>query len=265
MEWWLAYLATGAFSGYFAGMLGIGGGLIMVPILVWVLEAQGLPGTQVLHLALGTSMAAIAFTAASSVRAHHAHRAVIWGIVRDITPGIVFGTLFGSTLAASLKTKPLSIVFSVFVYLAAGQILLNFKPKPSRGLPGKSGMFGVGSVIGGVSSLVAVGGGIMSVPFMTWCNVTMHRAIGTSAAIGLPIAVAGTLGYIVNGLRGGALPDYSLGYIYLPALVGLAAASMVTAPLGARTAHRMPVQTLRRVFAVFLLVLATRMLFMLLT
>lgn len=265
MEWWLAYLATGAFSGFFAGLLGIGGGLIMVPMLVFVLEAQGLPAAQVLHLALGTSMAAIAFTAASSVRAHHAHGAVIWGIVRDITPGIVFGTLFGTTLAASLKTKPLSIVFSVFVYLAAVQILLNLKPKASRALPGRAGMFGIGSVIGAVSSLVAVGGGIMSVPFMTWCSVTMHRAIGTSAAIGLPIAVAGTLGYIANGLRGEALPEYSLGFVYLPALVGLAAAGMVTAPLGARTAHRLPVNTLKRVFAVFLLVLASKMLYGLLT
>lgn len=265
MQWWLAYLATGAFSGFFAGMLGIGGGLIMVPMLVFVLEAQGIPGELVLHLALGTSMAAIAFTAMSSVRAHHVHGAVIWSIVRDISPGIVFGTLFGTTLAASLETRPLSILFSVFVYLAAGQILLNFKPRPSRGLPGKAGMFGVGSVIGGVSSLVAVGGGIMSVPFMTWCNVSMHRAIGTSAAIGLPIAVAGTLGYIANGLRVEPLPEYSLGFIYLPALVGLAAASMVTAPLGARTAHRLPVHSLRRVFAAFLLVLATRMLYKLLT
>ena len=133
MQWWLAYLATGAFSGFFAGMLGIGGGLIMVPILVFVLEAQGLPASQVLHLALGTSMAAIAFTALSSLRAHHAHGAVVWGIVRDISPGIVFGTLFGSTLAASLETKPLSIVFSMFVYLAAAQMLVNLSPGPAAG------------------------------------------------------------------------------------------------------------------------------------
>ena len=262
---WLAYLATGAFSGFFAGLLGIGGGLIMVPILVFVLEAEGIPGAHVLHLALGTSMAAIAFSAAAGVRAHHAHGAVVWKAVLGVTPGIVFGTLIGTTLAASLKTKSLSILFTVFVYLAAGQILLNFKPKPGGGLPGKTVMFAVGGVIGTVSSLVAVGGGIMSVPFLTWCNVSMHRAIGTSAAIGIPIAVAGTLGYIANGLRAGALPDYSLGYVYLPALLGLAAASMVTAPLGARTAHRLPVQTLKRVFAVFLLVLATKMLYGLLT
>ena len=264
MEWWLAYLATGAFSGFFAGMLGIGGGLIMVPILVLVLEAQGLPASQVLHLALGTSMATIAFTAVSSLRAHHAHGAVVWAIVRGITPGIVFGTLFGTTLAASLETRPLSILFAVFVYLAAGQILLDFRPRTARALPGRAGMFAAGSVIGAVSSLVAVGGGIMSVPFMTWCSVTLHRAIGTSAAIGLPIAAAGTLGYIANGLRAAALPEYSLGFVYLPALAGLAAASMVTAPLGARTAHRLPVHTLKRVFAVFLLVLATRMLYKLL-
>lgn len=264
MQWWLGYLAVGAFAGFFAGMLGIGGGLIMVPILVFLLDTQGLPVEHVLHLALGTSMASIAFTSLSSLRAHHTHGAVIWPIVGRLTPGIVFGTLFGSTFAAALTTKPLSLVFALFVYLAAAQMLVNLKPRPSRTLPGAGGMFAVGTAIGGISSLVAVGGGIMSVPFMTWCNVKLHQAIGTSAALGFPIALAGTIGYIVNGLRADGLPEDSLGFVYLPALAGIAVVSIFTAPLGAIVAHRLPVLTLKRVFAVFLLLLASKMLWNLL-
>jgi uncharacterized membrane protein YfcA len=138
-------------------------------------------------------------------------------------------------------------------------MLLNFKPKPTRQLPRTAGMFGVGGVIGVVSSLVGIGGGSLSVPFMSWCNVPVHHAIGTSAAIGFPIAVAGTLGYIVNGWNASGLPDLNLGFINLPALIGIAAFSMLTAPLGARLAHRLPVVALKRVFAAFLIVVASRM------
>lgn len=258
---WLLYLATGVFAGFLAGLLGVGGGLVIVPVLVFIFTAQHFPAGQVMHLALGTSLASIMFTSISSLRAHHAHAAVNWRVVRGITPGIVAGTLAGTVLAAQLSTFFLKVFFVVFLYYVAVQMVLDIKPKPSRELPGAAGMFGAGSVIGGVSSLVGIGGGTLSVPFMTWCNVKLHQAIGTSAAIGFPIAAAGTVGYIVNGWELEALPTYSLGFVYLPALVGLVAASVLTAPFGARLAHRLPVGKLKKFFALLLFALGTRMLF----
>ena len=264
MEFWLLYLATGIFAGFLAGLLGVGGGLVIVPVLAFIFAAQDFPAAQIMHLALGTSLASIMFTSISSLRTHHAHGAVNWRVVRDIAPGIVAGTLGGTVVAAQLSTTFLKVFFVVFLYYVATQMILNIKPKPSRELPGKVGMFGAGSVIGAVSSLVGIGGGTLSVPFMTWCNVRLHQAIGTSAAIGFPIAAAGAAGYVANGWALGTLPAYSLGFVYLPALAGLVAASVLTAPFGARLAHRLPVARLKKFFALLLYALGTRMLFSLL-
>ena len=260
MEWWLAYLALGGFVGFFAGMLGIGGGMTMVPILVFLFQAQGFPAEHVLHLALGTAMASILFTSISSVRAHHARRSVDWTIVRAMAPGILAGTLSGVLLAGALSTRPLTIFFAGFVYLAATQLLLGIKPKPTRQLPAWPVLMTAGGVIGGVSSLVAAGGAVLTIPFLTFCNVPLLTAIGTSSALGFPIAAAGTVGYALIGLGSEGLPRLSLGFVHLPALVGLVVASMLTAPWGAHAAHRMPVILLRRIFAVLLYALATKML-----
>jgi len=264
VEFWLLYLATGVFAGFLAGLLGVGGGLVIVPVLVFIFAAQHFPAELIMHLALGTSLASIMFTSISSLRTHHAHGAVNWQVVRGITPGIIAGTLGGTVLAAQLSTVFLKVFFVVFLYYVATQMLLNIKPKPSRDLPGAAGMFGVGGVIGAVSSLVGIGGGTLSVPFMTWCNIRLHQAIGTSAAIGFPIAAAGAVGYIANGWGLGTLPAYSLGFVYLPALAGLVVASVLTAPFGARLAHRLPVAKLKKFFALLLYVLGTRMLLSLL-
>lgn len=260
MTYWLLYLSTGAFAGVLAGLLGVGGGLIIVPLLTFVFTAQHLPDAYILHLALGTSLASIMFTSVSSLRAHHARGAVNWSVVRTISLGILTGTFFGSWVAAQLTTHFLKGFFIVFLYYVALQMLLNIRPKPSRTLPGGGGMFGVGNVIGGVSSLVGIGGGSLSVPFLTWCNLPMHNAVGTSAAIGFPIAVAGAVGYVVNGLTAASLPEWSLGFVYLPALAGVSLASIFTAPLGARLAHSLPVGQLKKVFALLLIVMGTRML-----
>jgi uncharacterized membrane protein YfcA len=213
-----------------------------------------------MHLALGTSLASIIFTSASSFWAHHKRGAVHWIVVRQIVLGILVGTFLGSCLASRMSTNLLKGVFIVFLYYMAFQMVANVKPQPTRGLPGPVGMFGVGNVIGAVSSLVGIGGGSLSVPFMVWCNMTVHDAIGTSAAIGFPIAIAGTVGYIVNGLEVPDLPLYSLGYVYLPALAGIVAASVLTAPLGVRLAHSLPVARLKRVFALLLFLMGTKML-----
>jgi len=260
IEWLLAYLALGAFVGFFAGLLGVGGGGIMVPILTTMFAAQAFPREHMVHLALGTSMAAIVLTSLSSLRAHHAHGAVRWDIVKGITPGVLLGTFAGTFVAAAAPTRPLAIFFGCFMAYVSLQMILNVKPKPSRELPGSGGLIAVGTGIGVISALVAIGGGSLSVPFMTWCNVKMQNAIGTSAAIGLPIAVAGATGYLINGWSTSGLPEWSVGYVYLPALVLISAVSTFTAPLGARLAHRLPVATLKKIFAGVLILLSAKML-----
>lgn len=257
--WWLAYLALGAFVGFFAGLLGIGGGSLMVPVLVMMFTAQAFPAGEVMHLALGTSMATIFFTSISSVRTHHAHGAVLWPVVARITPGIILGTLIGTHVASLVPTRMLALIFTLFICYVSVQMIINLKPQAHRDLPGIVGTGLVGAGIGFISCLVAIGGGVLSVPFMTWCNVKMQNAIGTSAAIGFPIALGGALGYIWNGWGAAGLPSGSLGFVYVPAVVGVAAVSVLTAPIGARLTHQLPVKTLKRVFAGILLALAGKM------
>lgn len=260
MSEWLAYLGIGAVVGFFAGLLGIGGGVIMVPLLVMVFTAHGLPSPHVLHLALGTTLATIAFTSLSSMRAHHRRGAVDWGIARAMSPGILIGSFAAALVAGLIPTRPLAVMFTGLVFYAATQILLDLRPRTTRKLPGPAGVFAAGAVIGAVASLLAAGGAFLSIPFLTWCEVPLRRAIGTAAANGLPIAIAGSAGYVIQGWRVAGLPAGSLGYVYLPALALLVLTSMAAAPLGAALAHRMPVARLRQVFAGMMYLLALRML-----
>jgi uncharacterized protein len=259
--WWLAYLALGLLVGLLAGLLGIGGGVVIVPLLVFLFSAHHFPEDRVVHLALGTSLTSIVFTNLSSVRAHHLRGAVRWDIVHTIAPGVIAGTLLGTVFADRLSSRYLAIIFTVFVLCSSIQMLLDRKPKPSRQLPGKVGMSLAGFTIGALSSLVGVGGGILTIPLMTMSNVAMINCIATSAAIGLPISLAGAVGYIVTGLDKSHLPPLSLGYVYIPALAGLVLGSFVTVPLGARLAHGMPPQLLKRIFVVIMLILAAKMLY----
>jgi uncharacterized protein len=260
MEWLAAYLALGALVGLVAGLLGVGGGGIMVPLLTTAFAAQDFPREHLVHLALGTSMAAIVLTSASSLRAHHAHGAVNWNVVGRITPGILFGTFGGTFVASKIPSAPLAIFFASFMAYVSLQMALNVKPNPSRELPGKVGTAIVGAGIGLVSALVAIGGGSLSVPFLTWCNVTMQKAVGTSAAIGLPISLAGAAGYLINGWGVAGLPSGTVGYVYVPALLAISAVSAFTAPIGANFAHRLPVTTLKKIFSLVLLLLSAKML-----
>ena len=260
MEWWWVYLVIGVTVGFLAGLFGIGGGMIMVPMLVFVFTAKGFPAEHMMHLSLATSMASIVFTSLSSVRAHHRHGAVDWRVARAMAPGIVVGALAATLIAGFVPTRPLAIFFTGFMFYAAMQMFVEIKPKPSRQLPAAAGLFGVGAGIGALSSVLAAGGAFLSIPFLAWCNVPLKRAIGTAAANGFPIAVAGTTGYVLNGLRVDGLPEGCLGFVYLPALAIIVFASMPAAPLGARLAHRLPVRRLRVVFALMLLAIALRML-----
>jgi len=260
MEWWWIYLAIGLTVGFLAGLLGIGGGMVMVPMLVFVFSAKQFPPEHMMHLALATAMATIVFTSLSSVRAHHRHGAVDWRVARTMAPGIVAGALAASLVAGFVPTRPLAVFFALFMLYASLQMFFEIKPEATRQLPGTAGLFGVGAGIGALSSVLAAGGAFLSIPFLARCNVPLKRAIGTAAANGFPIAVAGTAGYVLNGLHAAGLPEGSLGFVYLPALAIIVAASMPTAPLGARLAHRLPVKRLRIVFALVLLALALRML-----
>ncbi len=256
----LAYLAAGTIAGLLAGLFGIGGGIIIIPMLIYVFALQSIPNELTMHLALATSMATIVITSISSFMAHHRRGAVNWFIVRRISPGIVVGTFVGSCLVSSMSTQFLKVFFILFLYFVTLQMAMNKKPKGGRDLPGYLGIFTVGNIIGMLSSFVGIGGGTMSVPFMLWCNIPLQQAIGTSAAIGFPIALAGTVGYIFNGLNVENLPNYSFGYVYLPALLGVSLLSVITAPLGVKLAHRLPVFQLKRIFSILLFAVATKML-----
>ena len=254
----LALLGLG--TGFLAGLLGIGGGMIMVPFLTIILSARGVSPDLAVKMAIATSMATIIFTSLSSVRAHHKRGAVRWDIVKLLAPGIVIGAAIASLgVFALLKGSWLALVFAGFVGFSATQMLLNKKPKPSRTLPGPVGTLSAGTVIGFLSGLVGAGGGFVSVPFMTWCNVAIHTAVATSAALGFPIALANALGYLVAGQGVAELPPGSIGYIYLPALAVIASASVLMAPLGVKAAHALPIPTLKRVFASVLYLLAAYM------
>jgi len=260
MDWWPAYLAIGAAVGFLAGLLGIGGGMVMVPMLVFVFRAKEFPGEHLMHLALATGLATVVFTSASSVRAHNRYGAVEWPIVRTMAPGMMFGAFCAALAAGFAPTRPLAIFFSLFLLYAATQMFLDIKPRAGRKLPRPGGLFFAGAAIGGFSTLLAAGGAFLSIPFLTWCNVALKRAIGTAAANGFPIALAGSVGYVIQGLRAEGLPPGSFGYVYLPAFGFIVVMSMLTAPLGARLTHRLPVKRLRLVFALILYALGLRML-----
>ena len=254
----LALLVLGAATGFLAGLLGIGGGMVMVPFMTMLLATQPIPAAETVKVAIATSLTTIVFTSMSSVRAHHRRGAVRWDLVRLLAPGILGGALLGAQVAGWMPGRVLAGFFGVFVGYSALQMLRGGRAEATGRLPGPAGMLGMGGAIGGISSLVGAGGGFITVPFLTRGQVPIHHAVATSAACGFPIALAGTLGYMWAG-RGLDLTG-SVGYVYLPALLCIASASVLTAPLGARAAHALPTATLRKVFALVLLALAAYML-----
>ncbi|MDD2546506.1 MAG: sulfite exporter TauE/SafE family protein [Burkholderiaceae bacterium] len=250
----------GLFTGFLAGLLGIGGGMLLVPFLTYILGARQVAPDLAVKMAIATAMATIMLTSISSVRAHHRRGAVRWDIVQRLAPGIVLGGLAASLgIFALLKGSYLAMFFGLFVGFSAIQMFRDKKPAPARQMPGTAGQLTAGSGIGFLSGLVGAGGGFVSVPFMTWCNVPIHNAVATSAALGFPIALANVFGYVLGGMQVAGLPAASLGYIWLPALATIATCSVLTAPLGAKAAHQLPVRELKRVFASLLLGLAAYM------
>jgi len=257
----LILLGMGAIAGTLAGLLGIGGGIIIVPVLALVFSAQKLDPNVLMHVAIGTSLATIVITSLSSIRAHQQHKAIDWSVFRTITPGIIVGGLLGAGMAKLIAGEHLRILFGVFMLFVAAQMILGNATKPHRHLPKTSGMLVAGTAIGTMSSLMGVGGGSMSVPFLTWCNMNIRKAVATSAAIGLPISVAGVTGYIITGLGVAHRPVWSLGYVNLPAFFSIIVASTLFAPYGARITHRISPERLKKFFGYFLLILSVKILY----
>lgn len=255
-----SYLALGAFAGTLAGLFGIGGGLIIVPVLIFSFGLQGISPEIAAHLAVGTSLATIVFTSMSSIRSHHQHQAVRWDIFRPMTAGIVVGALLGAWTASLLSGPTLELVIGIFVILVALKMLFEVNPSPSRGVPGTAGLTGAGASIGWASAIFGIGGGTLTVPYLSRCNVKMQQAVGTSAACGLPIAIAGALGNIWTGWSHAELPELSFGFIYLPAFLGIILTSVLFARVGASLAHRLNAKLLKRGFAAMLIVVGLRFL-----
>ena len=259
----LIYLASGCIVGFLAGLLGIGGGSVMVPVLSMVFASRGYSGDHVVHMALATSMATIIPGGFMSARTHHQHQVIDWQIVRNMLPGILVGTFCGAVMAHASSTAFLKGFFVAFICFLAVQMLFDFSKvlsaKAAKPTPGKVALSLFGVLMGVISSFAGIGGAVLSIAFLLWCGLTMHGAIGTAAALGVPLAVAGSIGFVVTGLSDKTLPEWSLGYVYLPAMVSIAATSMLMAPVGARLAHRLPVAALKKVFIVLLVALAIKM------
>ncbi len=254
-----SYLGIGAVVGFFAGLLGIGGGIITVSALGLMFAAQGFPADYIMQLAIGTSLAAIISGSWSSFRAHHRRQSVDWPTVRAMTPGLLAGVVSGVLIARVAPHAFLKYFFLAFTLFVTAQMVLNLRPAPSPTMP-RPWTLGVTSVvIGVVSGLMGGGAAAVSVPFFTWRNMTMHRAIGTAAALGFPIAIAGTAGYAMAGWSVAGLPRWSVGFVYVPAFVGISVMSVLLAPVGVRAAHALKGATLRRIFALVLVAMATKM------
>ena len=255
-----ALLLLGCCTGFLAGLLGLGGGMLMVPFVTLILDRRGVAPALAVKMAIATSMATILLTSIASVRSHHRAGAVRWPIVRALAPGIVGGGLAaGAGAFTLLKGAALALAFAGFVAFSATQMLINRKPQPSRQIPGALGTAVAGGTIGFLSGLVGAGGAFVSVPFMVWCNVPIRNAVATSAALGFPIALASTVGYVISGWQLPQAVPGSLGYLVLPVVLVIACASVLTAPLGARLAHRIDTGRLRRVMALMLYLLAAYM------
>ena len=256
----IIYLLVGCFAGLSAGLLGVGGGLLIVPALAWIFAAQGVSDAIVMHLAIGTSLATIVITSISSTRAHHQRHSVRWHLVLQLSFGLIVGAWVGAGLAHEMQNTVLLIVFGFFELFVAAQLLLGKAPVAHRQLPQKTMNMMVGAGIGGVSSILGIGGGTLTVPYLVWHNVSMREAVGTSSACGFPIALAGAVGFIVMGWKMAELPAYSSGYVYWPAAGAIVLSSVLAAPVGAKLAHTVSQAVLKKTFGIFLVILGLLML-----
>jgi uncharacterized membrane protein YfcA len=262
MEQLVIFLVTGAAAGVMAGLFGVGGGLIIVPALAWLLPRQGVDASVTMQLAIGTSLAVISATSISSTLAHHKRSGVLWPVLRKLAPGLVAGAIAGGFVADALSGGTLKKIVGIGALLVSLQMGLDLKPKtPCTPQPlGKLELISAGGVIGILAALIGIGGGSLTVPYLSLRGISMREAVGTAAAAGMPIAWAGAIGFMIAGYGQAKLPDWSLGYVSLTGFIGIAAASVLTAPLGARLAHTLPPKVLKRAFALMLFLIGAGML-----
>lgn len=255
----LACILLGLVAGLLAGLFGIGGGMIIVPILVLLFSAQGFPEQLILIMSIATSLATIIFTSISSISAHHRLGSVVWRQVFRLAPGIMIGAAMGAVVADRIAADGLRFIFIGYLWYVGMHMAMQAKPKPGRSQSPKVLDFGVSVLIGLTSSLVGIGGGTLTVPYLVHFQTPMRNAVAVASACGLPIAIAGTLSYAILGNHAGQLPEWSLGYVYLPAFGGILLSSILTAPMGARLANRLPAQKLKRYFSLLIFVMAIKL------
>lgn len=256
----VSFLGLGLVAGLLAGMLGIGGGVVVVPALIWIFQHHGLAPEIIPHLAIGTSLASIVFTSMSAIWAQHKRRAIDWSVVRLLAPATLLGGFASGYLAGFIPAATLKGIFAVFLLFVGTQFLLDWKPSAHWRLPGRGGLWGVGVGIGSLSALLGIGGGNITVPLLHACNLELKRAIAISTALGLPIALFGAVGFVLSGWGHAQLPGGTLGYVSLPALAAIAGTAVLTAPLGVRLGHDLPVKLLKRIFGALVLAISLRML-----
>lgn len=246
-------LALGAFVGFMAGVLGVGGGLIVVPALLYILPSVGISSSQLPHIAIATSLAAIILTSISSARAHHKRGNIPWSLFKSMLPGLVLGALASGFIAERIPADTLQRGFAIFVILMTIQMVYPFKTESNRQLPNAFVLFIASAFIAVLAGLTGIGGGILVVPFLTFYGLQMRQAVGFSAAMGFLISLSGSFGYIIAGMDAPELPYGTVGFIYLPALFGLIITSIFMAPVGVKAASTLPTPVLKKIFALLLL------------
>ena len=253
-------MLCGSISGFLAGLLGIGGGMILVPFMIAVFNHLDFNQNVIVHMAIATGMATILFTTTSAIWAHHKHNSIDWKLVAALSPGLIIGSLIGgSEIFEAVNTSWLSLFFAIFIVYTSIQMIINKKPTAGRDLPGPTGLFSFGALAGVLSSLVGAGGAFITVPFMLWCNVKPHMAMASSSGLGFPVAAAATIGYMYGSWGNPNLPEGSLGFVYVPAVLCIVVISIFTAPFGAKMARKLNVTQLKRIFGVMLFMVAAFM------
>ncbi|MDQ9011934.1 sulfite exporter TauE/SafE family protein [Acinetobacter gerneri] len=259
----IIFLAIGALAGFAAGLFGVGGGLVIVPILYVVFTQMGYDPAVVMHLALGTSLATIIVTSISSLMAHNKNGAVLWPVFKNLAPGLVVGSFLGAGIAGLLSREHLQLVIGVFVIWVAYNMFMGAKKvvDENKALPSTAAQVAAGTGIGVASAIFGIGGGSLTVPYLNHSGVVMQKAVGTSAACGLPIAIAGALGFMFFGMKEQINVPNTIGFIHIYAFFGISLMSFFTAKIGAKAAHILSPSMLKKCFAIMLFVVGCFFLF----
>lgn len=262
LTFFIIYLLCGAGIGFLAGLFGIGGGILVIPVLLTLFSLQHMPEPVAMHMAIGTSLATIIIASASSVFAYYRKGDILFPLVKQCAPGSIIGSMLGVFIANHIHSIYLERVFSVILLFVAFHLFFRTEPLDTSTLPTPNGkmLFFAAIVFGILGGMLGIGGGIFIIPFFQWCGFSIRHSIATAAACILPVAIVGTLGYMIFGTQLNGLPPFSTGYIYWPAFLGISLTSVFTARLGVRVSHTISTTLLKKLFALFLIIIALKML-----